>query len=105
MKFYLSIGIILSGLSPAWGYSLGQNPALCFGLIATQSAQEKLALGKNERYIRELFSTIGPKDSTDGRSFEDWAHIGQEIADDKTDKDRLSLIKNCRNFLATHNAN
>lgn len=104
MKFYLCIGVILSSLSPAWSYSLGQNPALCFGLIASQSTLEKQALAEKEPDIRALFAKIGPKDSTDGRGFEDWANIGRAIANDRDDKNRIKLIKSCRNFFSTQKA-
>lgn len=82
-------------------YELADNPALCFGLVLAQSGDGTGLWRQREPHIRALFARAGPKDSTDGRGFDEWQDIGRNIATERDVKNLNALLENCRRLLET----
>lgn len=81
--------------SAAEAYEISDNPAFCAGFLAVQSDRNATRMRTHETAIINAFAKIGPKDSTDGRGYSEWLHIGIEAAHDKTAPDYAATGKRC----------
>jgi hypothetical protein len=74
---------------------LTTNPAFCYGVasaVPNRLLQMKIAPLAE---IRRRFAKAGPKDSTDGRGFEDWAAIGRSAAREDAGRNAAMLLSSC----------
>jgi hypothetical protein len=77
-------------------YELSDNPAFCAGFLAVQSDHEAARMRTHEKAIVEAFSRMGPKDSTDGRGYNEWLYEGIAAARDKTGAGYEATDNRCR---------
>lgn len=90
--------IVLSAAT-AQAYELGDNPAFCAGFLASYSDRYAAMMRTHENKIMAAFSRIGPKDSTDGRGFAEWLHVGARAAEDKSDARYDATFLRCRDLV------
>ncbi len=53
----------------------------------------------HEDAIIDAFNRFGPKDSTDGRGFTEWLHIGAQTAQDSNNSEYNQTIVRCRTLI------
>jgi len=101
LRFALIFLLIACGqpVPAAWAYELADNPAFCAGFLAAQSDRDASMMRTHESKIIGAFSRIGPKDSTDGRGYNEWLHEGINAARDKSDPDSEAIKKRCRTLI------
>lgn len=90
---------LLIALSAARADDLTDNPAFCFGVVSLHSKDVARALTARRAGIEALFAKSGPKDSTDGRDFDDWARIGRDMAAEFNDAQGDAYLTSCRRLL------
>lgn len=83
-------------VTAAAAYELSDNPAFCAGFLATQSDRHAAMMRTHEAAIIEAFNRAGPKDSTDGRGYNEWLHIGIAAAREKDSADYADTDAQCR---------
>jgi len=96
MERVLTMCCLLLIAADARAYNLGDNPAFCAGFLASQSDRYAAMMRTHENAIMDAFNRDGPKDSTDGRDFTEWLHIGAQAAQDTNDAGYKQTITRCR---------
>jgi hypothetical protein len=89
------IFVLFLAANVAEAYELGDNPAFCAGFLAMQSDRDASRMRTHEAAIKNAFGRSGPKDSTDGRGYIEWLHVGIEAARDKSADDYDATAKRC----------
>jgi len=89
------LACVLTGPA-AWAYELTDNPAFCAGFLATQSDRDASMMRTHESKIMRAFNRFGPKDSTDGRGYNEWLHEGVNAARDTSNRDAEAIKARCR---------
>ncbi|WNK00491.1 hypothetical protein L2D14_03475 [Thalassospiraceae bacterium LMO-JJ14] len=87
---------LFSAATVAAAYELSDNPAFCAGFLASQSDRDAAMMRTHETAIIDAFNRIGPKDSTDGRGYNEWLHIGISAARDRGNADYATTDARCR---------
>jgi len=98
LKFMAMLFLIacIQAAPAAWAYELTDNPAFCAGFLATQSDRDASMMRTHESKIIAAFSQIGPKDSTDGRDYNEWLHEGVNAARNTSHSDGEAINTRCR---------
>lgn len=99
MRWIICPVCLLIALSAARADDLTDNPAFCFGVVSAQSQDAARVLTARRAGIEAVFAKSGPKDSTDGRGFDDWAHIGRDMVAESNDAQRAAYVTSCRGLL------
>lgn len=90
--------IVLS-TATAQAYELGDNPAFCAGFLASHSDRYAAMMRTHENKLIHAFNRFGPKDSTDGRGFTEWLHVGARTAEDNSDPKYNATFLRCRDLI------
>lgn len=99
MERVLTMCCLLLIAADARAYELGDNPAFCAGFLASQSDRYAAMMRTHEDAIVDAFNRLGPRDSTDGRGFTEWLHIGVQAAQDSNSSGYNQTIVRCRTLI------
>ncbi len=99
MKRVIPSVVVFIFVWSAAAYELTDNPAFCAGFLSKHSDLHAAMMRTHEAAILRAFSTKGPKDSTDGRGFNEWLQEGSDAAEDKTDPAYQDTFVACRTLI------
>lgn len=99
MRILLLMAFLAFSADGAQASELSDNPAFCYGFLSAAEPVAARALAARRAAVDAQFNRTGPKDSTDGRGFDDWARIGAEAAAEPDTPARAALVRRCRLLL------